>query len=691
MMECLSKNGILCWGSAAILFLGHCAPEGYVYGQSRQAVLQRAFDSSETGNHSPEKKQGKRNRHEVPLLQALKELNRKRGVYFLYTDKSIGERMVSDITHPKADVERILAELLEGSGLHFTKVNETTFVILNGEAKKAETSPSLIVSEDTGTRIVADSVYHVVVSDMAKGEVVDAGGAPLSGVSVTVRGSSRGTVTDARGAFVIEANRENVLAFSSVGFRTKEVVVKEGGGPIKVALQVAEKEMTEVVMTALGIRKQVRSLGYATTEVPGSEFTSSRETNIGNALSGKIAGVSVSGDATGPYGSSRVVIRGNASLTANNQPLYVVDGIPYDNTNQGGYAGQYGGQDFGDGLSNISPDDNESIQVLKGVAAAALYGYRGGNGAILITTKSGPKANGIGVEFNNNLTFNSVIDDRDYQYEYGQGLMGLKPTTQGAAFAAPYYSWGAKLDGSQAVNFVGQNYAYLPFRDDFRDFYQTGLTNQSSLALEGASKTGHFRLGLSDLYLNPVIPNSNMQQQGINLNSGFTVFKKLQLTLTGDYVGEQVKNRASFSDAPGNAIASTLYLANSFDIRWMKPQVDATGNELLPGNDTFFDNPYFVAYRFQNQTTQNRLTGGITLRYNIRDWLFAQGQVTRDGYVFDAAVITPTGTGYRPGGDFTQYQLTYHELNANYMIGVDKTWNKTISLSAQMEIGRAHV
>lgn len=642
--------------------------------------MQRAFASQQ----GPDKQhQTRKSRHEIPLLTALKELNRKRGVYFLYTDKSIGERMVSDIVHPKADVERILTELLEGSGLHYTRVNATTFVILNGEGNRTGASPSIVSAEDTATRIVPDSVYHVVVSDMARGMVTDESGSPLSGVSVLVKGSVRGTVTDAKGAFAVEANRENVLQFSSVGFKSKDVVVRETG-PITVSLATAQKEMTEVVMTALGIRKQVRSLGYATTEVPGSEFTASRETNLGDALSGKIAGVSVSGDATGPYGSSRVVIRGNASLTANNQPLYVIDGIPYDNTNHGGYAGQYGGQDFGDGLSNISPDDIESVQVLKGVAAAALYGYRGGNGAILITTKSGPKNNGISVELNNNLTFNSVVDDRDYQYAYGQGLMGIKPTDADAAFAAPYFSWGAKLDGSDAVNFVGKHYAYLPFKDDFKDFYQTGLTNQSSLALEGANSKGRFRVGLSDLFLNPVLPNSNMQQQGVNVNGTITLFKRLQVTLTGDYVAEQVKNRASFSDAPGNAIASTLYLANSFDIRWLKPEVDAAGNELLPGDDTYFDNPYFVAYRFQNHTTRNRLTGGLTLRYNFLSWLYAQGQVTRDGYTFDATVVEPTGTGYRPGGDLTQYELTYHETNANYMFGVDKSWNKRFTLSAQL-------
>lgn len=149
------------------------------------------------------------------------------------------------------------------------------------------------------------------------------------------------------------------------------------------------QKLEEVVVTALGIKRQSRSLGYSTTQVDGEEFSLARDPNVGNALSGKIAGVSVAGNATGG-GSSRVIIRGNASLTGNNMPLYVVDGVPFDNTSQGS-AGQWGGYDMGDGLNNINADDIESIQVLKGAAASALYGYRGGNGAILITTKSGKK------------------------------------------------------------------------------------------------------------------------------------------------------------------------------------------------------------------------------------------------------------------------------------------------------------
>lgn len=514
------------------------------------------------------------------------------------------------------------------------------------------------------------------------GKITDASGAPLAGVTIMVKGTHRSATTNVDGMFTIVAGKGDVLVFSSVGFASQQITVGNDA-TIDVRMVTSNAELTSVVVTALGIKKQARAVGYSTTEVDGSKFTESREANIGNALTGQVAGVSVAGTATGPSGSSRVVIRGNASLSGNNQPLYVIDGIPYDNTNQGS-SGQWGGADLGDGLSNINPDDIESIQVLKGVAASALYGYRGGNGAILITTKSGARSKGIGVQANNNFTVNSVHNLTDFQYQYGQGLLGVKPTTALAAQNSEYDSWGAPVDGTQAVNFLGNTYAYSPYKNNMKDFYKNGVVNQSSVALYGSNDQGHFRLGLSDLYNGNVIPNANMKQQGINFNTEYHVLPKLTIDLTANYVFEQVKNRVSFSDAPGNVAASELYLANTFHIKWEQPNqgTNALGNEQLPGADQYFNNAYFVAYKFQNLTNRNRLTGGLTVKYDFTKWLFAQGGVTRDGYTFDLTQITPSGTGYDPGGQMTVSNVNFHELNWNYLVGVHTKFGNDFTFNA---------
>lgn len=627
-----------------------------------------------------------------PLIDVLTGLNKTRGIYFLFSRSDLAGTMVNaPVLSPDASTEKILTQVLKNTGLKYKKVDDRTFVILDKRPVLSAPAPDSAAAP--ALAMLNNSTGGDMRRGFVSGHVLTGDGRYLQGVSVTIDHSHEGTTTDLSGYFELGAVKGDSLIFSFVGYKMKKLAAASIP-PEGILLDPSDQPMTEVLITALGIRKQQRSLGFATSELDGQVFTGSREVNFGDALIGQAAGVSVAENATGPYGSSRVLIRGNASLSGNNQPLYVVDGIPYDNTTQNS-AGQYGGMDLGDGLSNINPDNIESVLVLKGVAASALYGYRGGNGAILIRTKSGSRTHGIGVQLNNNLTVNPVIDERDDQYEYGQGLSGMKPVTQQMALAAPYYSWGARLDGSPAVNFLGDTVAYSPARDNFRNFYRMGWTNESSLALTGANSKGHFRLGISDMHLAAVVPNSSMQQQGFNLNSTYFVTNRLQLDLTADYVFEQVVNRASLSDDPGNVNAAPLYLANSFDIRWLKTHtVTPAGTEWMPGNsDLYFENPYYIAYDYQNGTERNRLTGGLTLKYNLLDWLYVQGQVSRDGYQFNVTQIVPSGVPYTRsdgvhGGNLTQYEVNFHELNGNFMVGVQKKWESGLHFNADLGANR---
>ena len=624
-----------------------------------------------------------------PLLDVLIDLNKSKGVYFLFSQQPLGKVLVHPpVLSPNMPVEKILNQVLKNSGLYYKKVDDRTFVILSRKpySNNAGYDPAAGVTNPDASDPPTDADTLALAVNNIAGRVIAADGKTLPGVSVTVKHTRKGTVTDLEGQFNLHAGRGDTLLFSFVGYRQRQLPALDAGRGW-VILSPSDQPLTEVLVTALGIRKQVRSLGFSATEVDGAKLAMSRDQNLGNALVGQVAGLSVAINATGPYGSSRVLIRGNASLSGNNQPLYVVDGVPYDNSTQG-YATMYGGADLGDGLSNMNPDDIESILVLKGVAASALYGYRGGNGAILITTKSGSKTRGIGVQVNNNLTANRVIDERDYQYTYGQGRGGIKPMNKVTAEVAPYYSWGARLDGSQAVNFLGDHYAYSPVKDNYKHFFKTGLTNQSSVALTGANNKGHFRLGLSDLHLNTIIPNSSMRQQGINFNSTYSVTNKLQMELTADYVFEKVDNRASISDNAGNIIAPLLYLPTSFDVRWLKQRTNPDGTEKLAGTiDNYFENPYYLAYDYINKTDRNRITGGLTLKYNLLDWLYLQGQVARDGYIFNVTSITPSGVQYTRsdgihGGNLTQYEVNYHELNASFMVGMHKGSASGFSVSA---------
>ena len=514
---------------------------------------------------------------------------------------------------------------------------------------------------------------------VVKGVVLDETGFPVIGANVIQKGTTNGVITDLDGNFTLEVPDGAVIEISYIGYSTQEVTAS-GQQNLQVTLKEDTQKLDEVVVTALGIKRQSRSLGYSTTQVGGDDFTMARDPNLGNALSGKVAGVSVGGNSTGMGGSSRVIIRGNASLTGNNMPLYVVDGVPFSNQNLAS-AGTWGGKDMGDGLNNINPDDIESIQVLKGAAASALYGYRGGNGAILITTKSGKKGKPISIEFNNNLTFNMIYDYRDFQQVFGQGTYGNRPVSVGDANTTQTSSWGDALGGT-ATNFLGQEYAYQ-YINNWPNFYRTGINNSTSAAISGAGENITYRFGVSNVAEKGQLPNASNSQQGINLNTTYDILKNLHLTVNANYVFEKSHGRSNLSDGNGNTNATLLHLANSFDVRWLErenanspwgsfedgAEMNGNGNE-----NVFFNNPYFLQYRKTNDMNKNRLTGAITLKYDIFDWLYVQGAVQRDGYNMEYKEVQPTGAAADPNGFMTEYSRNFSEMNLNYLIGFNKEW-----------------
>jgi len=519
-----------------------------------------------------------------------------------------------------------------------------------------------------------------------KGRVTDVNGEPLPGATVYIKGTQTGVATDISGGFSILVESGSILSVTYAGFEKKEIAVNNKTFLV-IELKPVSSHLGEVVVTALGIKRQERSLGYSTTQIAGASLTESRTPNLATALSGQVAGVSVAGTGTGPNGSTRITIRGNTSLTAGKTPLYIIDGVPFETTNQG-QSGQYGGQDSGDLLSTINPDDIESINVLKGVAASALYGYRGGNGVILITTKSGSTKKGIGIEINNNTTMSQVIDYRDYQYVYGQGSNGKKPTTVADILNTEYSSWGAPIDGSMVVNILGKQVPYSSHKDNYKNFYSTGVNSQSSVSLSGKNDNGSFRLGLSNANSKEIIPLSGSSQQGINFNSSYNLTSKLHLAFMANYVNELVKNRPSYSDAPGSLIATTNYLANTYDIRSLKQAVLPNGSEQLPGTDLYFDNPYFIAHYFKNTTERNRYTGNITLKYDLTNWMSIQGQINRNSFTNDQSNITPTGTSWSPPGFLSVSSNTDREINASFLLDINKKLGKNFAIHAN--IGANH-
>lgn len=514
------------------------------------------------------------------------------------------------------------------------------------------------------------------------GTVVSTDGEPLIGANVLEVGTTNGVSTDIDGNFSITVNDDASLEFSYTGFETQ--VLELGASNILNCTLEEGIALGEVVVTALGIEREKKALGYSVTEVQGEDFTEAREINIANALSGKIAGVNVSNIASGPAGSSRVIIRGNNSLTGNNQPLYVIDGIPIDNQNLGA-AGMWGGSDGGDGTSSINPDDIETISVLKGNSAAALYGARASNGVILITTKGGSARKGIGVDLSTNYTFENIIDTYDFQTEYGSGNRGAKPTTQAEALDFGLSAWGEKLDGSSVIQFDGVSRPYSAVGNNLDAYYQTGSTWTNTMSLYGGNEDYNFRLGITNLQNDGIVPNSGVDRNTFTTKVRARFFDRLSATMSGSYSVEDVLNRPRLSDAPGNANYIVANLPPNINVEDMAgPNGNGTNEdnvELETDGSIFVTNPYFAAERFETSDTRNRLLGNVTLRYDFTDWLYLQGRIGIDQYTSRRRGLTPYGTAYSPLGQLSEQERRFTEVNKDFLLGVDKRFG-SIGLNA---------
>ncbi|MCC6286995.1 MAG: SusC/RagA family TonB-linked outer membrane protein [Chitinophagaceae bacterium] len=540
------------------------------------------------------------------------------------------------------------------------------------------------------------------------GKITDASGQPVVGATVSAKGGAA-TQTDFDGKFSIAvASKIEKLTVSSVGYETQEVSIA-GRNVIAVSLVLSSAELSEVVVTALGIERNKKSLQFSATQVGGENFTQARENSTVNGLAGRVAGVNVSKIATGPGASTRVIIRGAKSLGANlNQPLYVVDGVPMDNTNFG-QAGLWGGADQGDGMSSINPDDIASMTVLKGAGAAALYGSRAANGVILITTKKGSGHKGLGIEFNSNYVFETVQNLTDFQQTHGNGgYVGDNLTTSVAkkpeTFAEHWdnqwglQAWGPKFDGTPVVQFDSISRPYSYAGDNWKRFYNTGHSITNSIALSGGSETQSYRFSAAHLKSDGVIPNSGFDRINLSLAANSKLSKKLTFSSKVLYSNEQTKNRPNVSDAPGNLINAMYYIPGDVDVRNMigdpnkpgaVPSLEAQqekgikiGDKKSPGEEfqvsknLWQQNPYWAAYQYINSDTRDRVITTGNLRYDITDFLYVSGQAGMDWFTKKGTGLTPQGTGYSRGGSMTEYEVRQREINYQYTIGFDKTFGK---------------
>ena len=509
-----------------------------------------------------------------------------------------------------------------------------------------------------------------VQAQSISGTVTDENGVPLPGATVLVEGTQNGVSTDFDGNYSINASSGDTLVFSFVGYSNQSVVVGSSA-TVNVSLQ-PDNALSEVVVTALGVKRNVKAVGYSITQVDGEELSDNKTTNAINALQGKVAGVVVNGSAMGAKGSSRVIIRGASSLNGNNQPLYVIDGITINNDNLGA-AGMWGGTDYGDGVSSINPDDIESVSVLKGGAAAALYGSRASNGVIIINTKTGAGTKGIGVEYNTTMQFdvlnNSLVD---VQTIYGQGRDGVH--TVGFANRT-FDSWGGKLDGSMKEQFDGVSRPYTYTGDNQDKFYRVGETYTNTIAVSTANENSNTRFSATNLNNQDVTPNSSLKRNSFSVNNSNKFGDKISVDVNMKYVLEDQVGNPNMADGPSNSNWPARYFANSIDILNAVGEggngTNLDGLEFGTSENIYLTNPYYSAYEFDRLSNKERFIGAINARYDVTDYLYLRGRIGGDRYTLRKTNHTPFGTRFQPMGSIQEESRNFKQYDADAFIGTD--------------------
>ncbi|MFH1765908.1 MAG: TonB-dependent receptor plug domain-containing protein, partial [Gemmatimonadota bacterium] len=447
---------------------------------------------------------------------------------------------------------------------------------------------------------------------------------PLPGVQVFVRGTRIGTLTDSRGAFslTVPANA-SFLVFAHLGYKTEEVPVT---AQVAVEMIVEALGIEGITVTALGLRREKQTLGYSVQDLQGDEIAQVPELNIVNSLKGNISGVHIT-DAGPTGGSARIVIRGASSIAGNNQPLFIIDGFPVDNSaprNQG-----YGGIDYGNAVSDIDPANIENISVLKGAAAAALYGSSAANGAVVITTKSGQgsPSGGLGMTVTTSYTMETPLKLPDYQDKYGQGLFGEFNWVDGAGAGLWDFvdeSWGPKLDGRRIDQFTGPNMPWVAHPDNVRDFFETGRTLNTNVAVSRAGDRSNVRLSVSNMNLDGMSPGNTMNRLSLGLKGGTEITDRLRANASVNYIDSDTENRPGTGYDEDNPMQQFIWFGRQTDMQALK-NYRCDGDEVTPctiggqynWNYNYHNNPYWEALVNTNADERDRVIGHVAVSYQI--------------------------------------------------------------------------
>lgn len=539
------------------------------------------------------------------------------------------------------------------------------------------------------------------------GTVIDAAKQPLAGVTVTV-GSKNISVSNLDGKFSFSVNKGSKIVFSSIGFDNHSYLAAASATNIKVTLQQSSNILDTVVVTALGITRKERSLGYSTTSVQGEQLTEAISGNWTDALSGKVAGLNLVRSGSGPTGSNKIILRGENNLTGDNEALIVVDGVVI---NQGSgrrtaVAGEtvYGTgsdnmpADYGSSVNDINPEDIESVTVLKGPGAAALYGQRGANGAIIITTKSGnTKRKGLGVTLNSNASMEEVNRWPDLQYEYGQGLAG-----------AAHYSYGASVDGASTSStssaygprFNGQSFfqydpvtqkvgtertPWVPYKNGVNSYFKTGSTLTNTITIDGGTDKTTARFSATNVKNNWITPNTGYNRNSVSLSVNSKINDKLQISSKVNYTNKWSDNLPGAGYGNQSIMYWYIFWQPSANPEWLRNYwaLGQEGKKIAFPFSSFPENPYAIANEFLNSSNRHNITGNIQATYNVTREFSVQLRTSMDLSYEERAQKRPYDAGSKlVKGSYRAQDIFSNEISTDFLL----KYNKKISSSFELSV-----
>lgn len=591
------------------------------------------------------------------LIDVLDEIEEQTDYYF-YFNVNLDNYRVDRVKAENKDIREVLDLMLPDLGLDYEIVDR--YIVIKQAGEK---SPEHSVNFSMQQRI------------NVSGKVTDLSGDPIPGVTVTIKGMNRGTITNADGSYSLTNVPGNaILVFSFVGMKSQEASVS-GRTALNVILEEETIGVKEVVVTALGIERNKRTLSYATQQVDMTELTTVRDASLGASLSGKLAGVNIltSSGTTGVGGASRIIIRGDRSIVGNNQPLIVVDGIPYSNS--GGI--NFSRKSSTDGFSDVNPDDVESINVLKGPSASALYGSDANNGVIIITTKKG-KSGMKKVELNSIMTVDDFYLFPDFQNEYGQGAGSMFiPNSE--------YSWGPRMTGQTVVDWTDGETSLTPQPDNMKDFFVNGynFTNTLSYTMGTEKTTTYF--SYSNTSARSVIETDRLQKHNFNLRLNTELIPKLKLDFKITYLSHKLVNSPERGDSYFSTMHQLVRMPRSLRTEDLKvfeyftPEGSRKQNFWNPGS-TSMQNPYWAMYRSIVPATKNRVDIFSTLRYDLADWFYVQLRGGADFLFNDGENKVYWDAPYINSG-YGDYQTQFNKnqnLNGDFLIGINKSFSDNL-------------